>query len=163
MGLAFDLKTFPGNEIEKGRVQQLQKKLDVKRSKLDWGVPIDKLPVLSWDEYVDMSNTNGKALVAIAGVIHDVSSFINEHPGGKAMIMSGVGKDATAMFNGGIYNHSNAAHNLLGTMRVGIIRGGGEVDIWKKYHSQTATDKTYMYDHQSITKVSESNVAAEAA
>ena len=36
MGLAFDLKQFKQNEIEKGRVQQLQKKLDQKRSKLDW-------------------------------------------------------------------------------------------------------------------------------
>ena len=28
--------------------------------------------------------------------------------------------------------HSNAAHNLLSTMRVGVIRGGCEVEIWKK-------------------------------
>ena len=27
--------------VEKGRVQQQQKKLDQKRSKLDWGVPLD--------------------------------------------------------------------------------------------------------------------------
>ncbi|KAI7236258.1 hypothetical protein KC343_g4900, partial [Hortaea werneckii] len=52
--------------------------------------------------------------------------------GGKAMIKSGIGKDATAMFNGGVYNHSNAAHNLLSTMRVGVIRGGMEVEIWKR-------------------------------
>merc|ERR1712174_70406 len=51
---------------------------------------------------------------------------------GKAMIKSGIGKDATAMFNGGVYNHSNAAHNLLSTMRVGVIRGGMEVEIWKR-------------------------------
>ena len=36
------------------------------------------------------------------------------------------------MFNGGVYFHSNAAHNLLSTMRVGVIRGGSEVEIWKK-------------------------------
>ncbi|OAX77464.1 acyl-CoA desaturase, partial [Emergomyces africanus] len=48
------------------------------------------------------------------------------------MINSGIGKDATAMFNGGVYNHSNAAHNLLSTMRVGVIRGGCEVEIWKR-------------------------------
>ena len=48
------------------------------------------------------------------------------------MIGSGIGKDATAMFNGGVYMHSNAAHNLLSTMRVGVIRGGCEVEIWKR-------------------------------
>ncbi|KAK5111693.1 stearoyl-CoA 9-desaturase [Meristemomyces frigidus] len=131
MGLAYDLKQFRSNEIEKGRVQQQQKKLDQKRSKLDWGVPLESLPVMEWDDYVDQVS-NGRGLIAVAGVVHDVTDFINDHPGGKAMIKSGVGKDATAMFNGGVYTHSNAAHNLLSTMRVGVIRGGMEVEIWKR-------------------------------
>jgi stearoyl-CoA desaturase (Delta-9 desaturase) len=131
VGLAYDLKQFRQNEIEKGRLQQQQKKLDQKRSKLDWGVPLEQLPVIDWEDYVDQAR-NGRALIAIAGVIHDVTDFIKEHPGGKAMIRSGIGKDATAMFNGGVYNHSNAGHNLLGTMRVGVLRGGCEVEIWKR-------------------------------
>ncbi|KAI2610270.1 delta-9 fatty acid desaturase [Hypoxylon fragiforme] len=131
IGLAYDLKTFPSNEIEKGRVQQLQKKLDQQRAKLDWGVPLDQLPVLSWDDFVLNCRADGRALVAIGGVIHDVASFIADHPGGKALISSAVGKDATGIFNGGVYLHTNAAHNLLSTMRVGILRGGGEVEIWK--------------------------------
>lgn len=65
-------------------------------------------------------------------MIHNVGPFIKEHPGGKALIASAVGKDATSMFNGGIYDHSNAAHNLLGTMRVGVLRGGCEVETWKR-------------------------------
>ena len=131
LGLAYDLKTFKQNEIEKGRLQQQQKKLDQKRARLDWGVPLDQLPVMEWDDYVDQAK-NGRGLIAVAGVVHDVSNFIKDHPGGKAMIGSGIGKDATAMFNGGIYMHSNAAHNLLSTMRVGVIRGGCEVEIWKR-------------------------------
>jgi cytochrome b involved in lipid metabolism len=31
----------------------------------------------------------------------------------------------------GVYDHSNGAHNLLSTMRVGVIRGGMEVEAWK--------------------------------
>ena len=100
LGLAYDLKKFKQNEIEKGRVQQAQKKLDQKRSKLDWGVPIEQLPVLEWDDYVEQTK-NGRALIAIAGVVHDVTDFISQHPGGKAMIKSGIGKDATSHFNGG--------------------------------------------------------------
>merc|ERR1711959_187979 len=126
-----DLKQFRANEIEKGRLQQQQKKLDQKRAKLDWGVPLEQLPVLEWDDYVDQCQ-NGRGLIAVAGVVHDVTDFIADHPGGKAMVKSGIGKDATAMFNGGVYFHSNAAHNLLSTMRVGVIRGGMEVEIWKK-------------------------------
>ncbi|KAJ5089225.1 hypothetical protein N7532_007909 [Penicillium argentinense] len=131
LGLAFNLKQFRANEIEKGRVQQLQKKVDQRRARLDWGVPLEQLPVVSWDDFVADAQS-GKTLVAIAGVIHDVTDFIKEHPGGKALISSGIGKDATALFNGGVYNHSNAAHNLLSTMRVGVIRGGGEVEIWRR-------------------------------
>ena len=125
------MKQFRANEIEKGRVQQLQKKVDQKRAKLDWGVPLEQLPVVSWDDF-ETDSLSGKSLVVIAGVIHDVSSFINEHPGGKTLIKSAIGKDATALFNGGVYNHSNAAHNLLSSMRVGVIRGGGEVEIWRQ-------------------------------
>lgn len=130
-GFAYDLKQFRANEIEKGRVQQLQKKLDQKRATLDWGTPLDQLPVMEWDDYQDQCK-NGRGLIAVAGVVHDISGFIQDHPGGKAMISSGIGKDATAMFNGGVYLHSNAAHNLLSTMRVGVIRGGMEVEIWKR-------------------------------
>jgi len=144
MGLAYDLKQFRSNEIEKGRLQQQQKKLDQKRSKLDWGVPLEQLPVMEWDDYVDQAK-NGRGLIAVAGVVHDVTDFINDHPGGKAMIKSGLGKDATAMFNGGVYYHSNAAHNLLSTMRVGVIRGGMEVEIWKRAHGENK-DSTFVKD-----------------
>ncbi|KAI5202356.1 putative delta-9 desaturase [Aureobasidium subglaciale] len=133
LGLAYDLKQFRSNEIEKGRVQQLQKKIDRKRAELDWGTPLETLPVMEWDDYVEQCK-NGRQLISVAGIVHDLgeSNFVNDHPGGKAMIRSGIGKDATAMFNGGVYFHSNAAHNLLSTMRVGVIRGGMEVEIWKK-------------------------------
>ncbi|KAJ3477085.1 hypothetical protein NLG97_g8934 [Lecanicillium saksenae] len=138
LGLASELKQFRHNEIEKGRVQQLQKKLDQKRAKLDWGTPIADLPVISWDDFVEQARDQGRALMAISGVVHDVAEFIQEHPGGKALISSFVGKDATAVFNGGVYEHSNAAHNLLATMRVGVIRGGGEVEIWKTRSKEKA-------------------------
>lgn len=129
-GLAYNLKQFRANEINKGRVQQLEKVVHQKRAEVNWGIPLDQLPVMEWDDYA--AQTTGRDLVAIADVVHDVTDFVEEHPGGRAMITAGVGKDATAMFNGGLYRHSNAAHNLLSTMRVGVIRGGSEVKIWKK-------------------------------
>ncbi|KAK0121895.1 stearoyl-CoA 9-desaturase [Cadophora gregata] len=136
LGLASNLKTFPDNEIEKGRVQQLQKKIDRGRAELDWGVPLEELPLIEWDEFVVRAK-EGEALVAVAGVVHDVGGFVKDHPGGMALISSAIGKDATAMFNGGVYNHLNAAHNLLSTMRIGVLRGGLEVEVWKR--SQLST------------------------
>lgn len=170
LGLAYDLKEFRANEIEKGRVQQMQKKLDRKRATLDWGTPLEQLPVVSWDDFVEQSK-NGKALVAIAGVIHDVTDFIKDHPGGKALISSAIGKDATSIFNGGVYNHSNAAHNLLSTMRTGVLRGGCEVEIWKRAQFENK-DITYMNDSEGqrivragsqVTKLSQPVASADAA
>ncbi|KAF2019390.1 delta-9 fatty acid desaturas-like protein [Aaosphaeria arxii CBS 175.79] len=170
LGLAYGLKQFRANEIEKGRVQQLQKKLDQKRSQLDWGVPLEQLPVIEWDDFVEQSN-NGRGLVCIAGIVHDVTEFINEHPGGRALIKSGLGKDATAMFNGGVYFHSNAAHNLLSTMRVGLIRGGCEVEIWKRAQKENK-DAQYSKDEfgnpiiragNQVTKIQQPIVSASAA
>ena len=169
IGLANDLKEFRANEIEKGRVQQAQKKLDQKRSRLDWGVPLESLPVMEWDDYVDQAK-NGRAMVAVAGVVHDVTDFMPEHPGGRAMINSGIGKDATAMFNGGVYSHSNAAHNLLSTMRVGVIRGGMEVEIWKRaqreqkeFDFKDATGQKIIRAGDQPTKVTEPIATAAAA
>jgi len=51
-------------------------------------------------------------LIVIAGFIHDVSGFIDEHPGGSHLIIKMIGKDATTAFFGGVYDHSNAAHNV---------------------------------------------------
>ncbi|KAI1075618.1 delta-9 fatty acid desaturase [Whalleya microplaca] len=170
MGLAYDLKQFRQNEIEKGRLQQIQKKLDQKRATLDWGVPLEQLPVIDWDDFVSESK-NGKALVAIAGVIHDVTDFIKDHPGGKALISSAIGKDATAIFNGGVYNHSNAAHNLLSTMRVGVIRGGCEVEIWKRAQMEKdggafvtdSSGRRIVRAGDQVTRIAQPTVSAEAA
>lgn len=132
LGVAYNLKEFPSNEVQKGLLQQKQKKLDRWRARLDWGTPLDQLPVIEFEEFQRQAKT--QPLILIAGVVHNVSSFIDSHPGGRSLITSAIGKDATVAFNGGVYNHSNGAHNLLSSMRVAVVRGGMEVEIWKKNH-----------------------------
>jgi len=53
-----------------------------------------------------------RSLILIAGFIHDISAFLDHHPGGKHYLLSNSGKEMTAAFFGGIYSHSNAAHNV---------------------------------------------------
>jgi hypothetical protein len=55
---------------------------------------------------------DARTLVLISGFIHDTSSFVANHPGGKRLLESYTGKDATDAFFGGIYRHSNAAQNV---------------------------------------------------
>jgi stearoyl-CoA desaturase (delta-9 desaturase) len=96
----------------------------------------------------------------------DVQDFIVDHPGGKALIASAIGKDATALFNGGVYEHSNAAHNLLSTMRVGILRGGQEVEVWKTEWTRLEKDTkgaAVVRAGEQITRVGDPIAAAVAA
>lgn len=104
--------------------------LDILSQDLDWGHPLGQLPVMGWIEYQSRAE-EGETLLVIEGIVHDVSSFIEEHPGGQSMIRSLLGKDASALFNGGVYDHSNAARGLLSTLRVAVLRGGCEVEILK--------------------------------
>ena len=54
---------------------------------------------MEFEEFEEQSKT--RSLVLVAGVVHDVGAFIKQHPGGVALISSGIGKDMTAAFNGG--------------------------------------------------------------
>jgi len=65
---------------------------------------------LIWRSVQEQSSK--RSLIVIAGFIHDVSGFIDEHPGGSHLIIKMIGKDATTAFFGGVYDHSNAAHNV---------------------------------------------------
>ncbi|CUM64337.1 uncharacterized protein PRCAT00001938001 [Priceomyces carsonii] len=120
VGLAWNLKTFSSNAIEQGLVQQQQKKIDRMRAKLNWGVSVEELPVWDRQEFTERAKKEG--LIIISGIVHNVKPFIKEHPGGQALIRASLGKDATKAFNGAVYAHSNAAHNLLASMRIGVIK-----------------------------------------
>lgn len=117
-----------------------------------WPKDSNDLPILTWEEFQDQHRDSGRKLIVVGGFIHDVSEFINEHPGGYGLIKSRLGRDATNAFHGGqshpllflvkdcrlmvviagVYDHSNAAHNALAGLRVGVIQGGYEVEHLKK-------------------------------
>jgi stearoyl-CoA desaturase (delta-9 desaturase) len=128
--LAGDLKRFRYSEIQKCRLQQATRRLDEKKRVYDWGPRLEDLPLMSWTEY-EGKVKSGSVLLVVDGVVHDVAGFVGEHPGGENMILAQVGKDGSAAFNGGVYNHSNAARNYLATLRVAVLVGGGEVEAWK--------------------------------
>ncbi|KAJ7145206.1 delta 9-fatty acid desaturase protein [Mycena crocata] len=122
LGLASHLKVFPSNEIRKGQLTMQLKRLRETQEALSWPSDSNDLPVISWDSFLEQSSR--RPLILISGFIHDVSSFIDEHPGGAHWLTKYVGKDASTGFFGGVYAHSNAAHNLLAMMRVGVLHGG---------------------------------------
>lgn len=62
--------------------------------------------------YPDLKESEKRPLIAVAGFIHDVATFMDEHPGGRHLLAKNIGRDATTAFFGGVYDHSNAAHNV---------------------------------------------------
>jgi len=122
LGLASHLKTFPDNEVKKGQLTMQLQRLRETQEGLIWPQDNNDLPIISWQSFQEQCQK--RPLILIAGYIHDVSTFIDEHPGGRHLLVKNIGKDASTAFFGGVYDHSNAAHNLLSMMRVGILHGG---------------------------------------
>jgi stearoyl-CoA desaturase (delta-9 desaturase) len=125
---------FPDNEVRKGQLTMELKKLRETQEKLTWPSDNSDLPIISWDScrcsffrrfifvvvvdrlflYISLvqEQSQKRPLVLVSGFIHDVGSFVNEHPGGPHLLIKMIGKDATTAFFGGVYDHSNAAHNV---------------------------------------------------
>ena len=129
LGLASHLRVFPEREIDKGRLTMQLKNLKAKQDMIEWPTDSNDLPVINWESCTfptSQSNiliyrnlfhsvqeqSKTRPLVLVAGFIHDVSSFMNQHPGGRGLLSSNIGKDATTAFLGGVYEHSHAAHNV---------------------------------------------------
>lgn len=119
-GLTYDLKRFPDNEIKKGELQMLEKKIQDKKKYLNWGKTKKDLPKFEFDD-VRRRVHEGSSLIIVDNYVVDVGEFIDAHPGGKNIIKAYYGKDATAAFTGQVYDHSNGAKNLITSLRVGYI------------------------------------------
>eukprot|EP01126_Amoeba_proteus_P064293 TRINITY_DN8982_c0_g1_i5.p1 TRINITY_DN8982_c0_g1~~TRINITY_DN8982_c0_g1_i5.p1 ORF type:complete len:253 (+),score=46.72 TRINITY_DN8982_c0_g1_i5:102-860(+) len=59
--------------------------------------------------------------------VHNVTDYLNTHPGGAAMLIPFLGTDATSQFynreenNGLKHRHGEAALNILAPMRIGVL------------------------------------------
>eukprot|EP01094_Clydonella_sp_ATCC50884_P018327 TRINITY_DN3376_c0_g1_i1.p1 TRINITY_DN3376_c0_g1~~TRINITY_DN3376_c0_g1_i1.p1 ORF type:complete len:706 (+),score=272.03 TRINITY_DN3376_c0_g1_i1:38-2119(+) len=138
LGWAWNVKRFDNAAIAKNKLTMKQKHLDAEKSKFDWGLPIEELPVVTWEELMarkevvadeepELDGYKVRAdtpnFMVIDGLVHDVTAFVNEHPGGRAFVQTYAGRDATRAFSGGVYAHSLAAKNILATLRVARVEG----------------------------------------
>ncbi|RLV90136.1 Acyl-CoA desaturase 1 [Spathaspora sp. JA1] len=107
---------------------------------VDLGSHIDETSrnLLIWQErtYLDFKriaqNNQEHIYIVIQNIIHDITPFMDQHPGGVALLRASHGKDATKAFYGGVYGHSTAAQNLLATMRIGVLDVGNDEEVWKR-------------------------------
>ncbi|EGF80301.1 hypothetical protein BATDEDRAFT_11509, partial [Batrachochytrium dendrobatidis JAM81] len=122
-GLTYGLHTFTTNEIEKGKLTMAQKVIDRKRAKLLWGPKDEDLPRYTFATFQRMCTEQHRSLIVIDGNVYDVEHFMDQHPGGRGFLKASIGKDVSTSFNGGVYDHHNAARNLASMMRIAILDG----------------------------------------
>ncbi|XP_027153072.1 cytochrome b5 [Coffea eugenioides] len=64
-------------------------------------------------------NTSEDCWVVIDGKVYDVSSYLNEHPGGDDVLIAATGKDATDEFEDA--GHSKSARELMEKFCIGEL------------------------------------------
>ncbi|KAI9254256.1 fatty acid desaturase-domain-containing protein [Sporodiniella umbellata] len=98
-GMTYNLKMFPKNEIEKGRIQMIEKQVDALKSHLIFGPCPDKLPVLSLKAFEEAVVKEGKEWLILDGVIYDFFS---------KSFMSGTALGSPKFIPGAISSNSSA-------------------------------------------------------
>ena len=135
LGIVCELCRTPDNLVEHLRLQQQQEILNRMRSQLNWGTPISKLPLITPQDFkrtIESSSNKDRIYIVIQNIIHDITPFMDQHPGGVQLLKASHGKDATRAFYGGVYGHLTAAVNLLATMRIGILDNGNDEEVWTR-------------------------------
>ncbi|CAK69724.1 unnamed protein product (macronuclear) [Paramecium tetraurelia] len=88
----------------------------------------------TWQQ-VGQNQKNG--WLVIDGVIYDPTPYLNEHPGGPAVLQNRFGKDATRDFNetGEEFNnnvgHTSGARQILEKYKIGTVDKNSPQEQWQ--------------------------------
>jgi stearoyl-CoA desaturase (delta-9 desaturase) len=121
LGLAYDLRFIPDNEVAKARLQVKKGRLTAKRNELAFGKDLkENLPELSARDLQLMVDA-GKHWIIIENRVYDVTDFLDLHPGGRDTLLMHAGNDVSSIFRGetGLHIHSSAAEAMLPRYIVG--------------------------------------------
>lgn len=83
----------------------------------------ENLTVFSKEQIAENDNRDS-AWIVVDGKVYDTTSYLDEHPGGAASILTSAGKDATEMFNA---IHSDTAKQMLERFLIGKV-GTSNID-----------------------------------
>ncbi|GAA0174980.1 oxidoreductase [Lithospermum erythrorhizon] len=91
--------------------------------------------VFTFQEVVDHNKKHDCWLV-ISGKVYDVTSFLDDHPGGDDVMINATGKDATDDFED--VGHSNDAREEMKKYCIGEVETS-TLPVKQKYNAGTAT------------------------
>jgi len=78
---------------------------------------------------VSKHNKENDAWMVVDGYVHDVTSFLNDHPGGQDILMDHLGKDVSSIFvDPRVHDHGPVAFKMLTQYRIGVLNKGSVVD-----------------------------------
>lgn len=80
----------------------------------------EELKVFTFEE-VEQHKANDDCWIVYNGKVYDVTSYIEEHPGGEEVILECGGADATEPFDD--IGHSEDAHEILAKLLLGRVEG----------------------------------------
>jgi len=83
-------------------------------------------------EEVAEHKTHDDLWVVYNGRVYNISSYIDEHPGGEEVVLDVAGTDATEAFND--IGHSDEAHEILEGLLLGSVEGGVVKEVKKVYN-----------------------------
>ncbi|CAG8561807.1 hypothetical protein RhiirA5_357764 [Rhizophagus irregularis] len=116
-----NVSRVPENEVRKAMVNMEIIKAQEKSKKYDWGIDPSSLPVITYEQYKQKQEQEGKEWILVDEYVLDVSSFKDDHPGGAKILKNYYGKDSTKAFHGGLNDHSKAANTMTAMFRVAKI------------------------------------------
>ena len=123
LGLAYDLRFIPDDEVKKAKIQVKKARLEEMRNKLAYGKQArENLPVLSARD-LQQRDDAGRPWLIIDGRVYDVTDFLDLHPGGRDALLAYAGTDASPVFQY-VSIATRALEGALGTADVwGVICG----------------------------------------
>ncbi|CAD8084032.1 unnamed protein product [Paramecium sonneborni] len=81
--------------------------------------------------------------LVIDGIVYDPTPYLNEHPGGPAVLQNRFGKDATRDFNE--TGHTSGARQILQKYQVGIIDKTSPQEPWQAGGGTPASAQQFAY------------------
>lgn len=117
LGQAYDLQKTSENDIQKTRLTVAQQKIDEEKAKLDWGKKESSLPIMNQVEFNSLIS-EGHMLFILDDFVVEFAGFLDQHPGGRKLLLANVGKDVSTVFHGGLNNHSLSARLKVQSLRI---------------------------------------------
>lgn len=120
LGLTWNLHRTADEEFDKARLSMQQRQLDREKFRLVYGNSTENLPAMTWQD-VDKRVACGDQLMVVDDCVLDVAPFLDEHPGGRTLLLQQVGKDATSAYINNPHQHSPSARKFMTSLYVGRI------------------------------------------